>query len=130
MSITKYDPIRSFFAFPSWMEDADNSSRGLKVRETDKDIIATAVIAGVKPDEVDINVEDGVLTIKAQSKEEEKEKDSYKSSSFQYYYTVALSGGQWDKAEAEVEHGIVTITIPKAEAAKPRKIEVKAKNSI
>ncbi len=38
---------------------------------------------------------------------------------------MALSGGQWDKADASVKNGVVTVKIPKAEAVKPRKIAVK-----
>lgn len=114
---------------PRWFEDFDEIStqRGLKIRETDKDIVVEAVVAGVPTDDVDVDIEDGVIKIKAESKEEKKKKDEYKSSSYQYYYTCALSGGQWDKAKAEVVNGVLNLTIPKAEAAKKRKIKVKAK---
>lgn len=127
--LTVRDPFRSFFAMPSWMEDDDlfSSQKGLKIRETDKDIIAEGIVAGVPEDDVEVHIEDGVLTIKAEAKEEDEKKGSYKMASYKYYYTAALSGGQWDKAEAEVEHGVVKVTIPKAEAARPRKIAVKAK---
>lgn len=76
---------------------------------------------------MDIRIDDGVLTIKAEAKEEEKEKDLYRSSSYKYYYTCALSGGLWDKAKADVEDGVVTITIPKTPSSKPRKIKVKTR---
>lgn len=128
--LTCWDPFRSVFAFPKWMEDFEDSfttQRGLKIHETDKAIVAEAVVAGVPAKEVEVDIEDGVLTIKAEKKEEEKKKDEYKASSYQYYYTVALSGGEWDKAEAEVEDGVVKVTVPKTEAARPRKITVKAK---
>ncbi len=129
--LVKRDPFRSLFSFPRWMDDFDDLSfsaqRGLKVHETDKDIVVEAVVAGVPAGDVDINVDDGVLTIKAERSEETKKKGLYKSSSYQYYYTCALSGGAWDKADADFEDGVVTITIPKTEAAKPRKITVKAK---
>lgn len=127
--LIKRDPFASLFSFPRWTDDwlGFQSNKGLKVNETDKDIIVTAVVAGVPSKDVDIDIEDGILTVKAEKKEEIKEKDEYKSSSYQYYYTCALSGGQWDKAEAEVENGLVKITIPKTEAARPRKITVKAK---
>ena len=39
----------------------------------------------------------------------------------------ALSGGQWNKAKAEVEDGVVIVTIPKAAAARSKKVRVAAK---
>lgn len=129
--LVKRDPFGSLFSFPRWIDDFTNlsapSQRGLKVHETDKDIVIEAVVAGVPARDVNINVEDGVLTIKAERSEETKKKGLYKSSSYQYYYTCALSGGAWDKADADFEDGVVTITIPKTEAARPRKITVKVK---
>lgn len=128
--LIKRDPFSSLFTFPRWPDDwlGIQNNKGLKINETDKDIVVTAVVAGVPSKDVDIDIEDGVLTVKAEKKDEIKSKDEYKSSTYQYYYTCALSGGQWDKTEAEVEDGVVTITIPKTEAARPRKITVKAKN--
>ncbi len=129
VNITKYDPIRSLIGFPRWFDDADEyAQRGLKIYEDEKSIKAEAVVAGVPAKNVDVNIEDGVLTIKASVTDEDKKSGEYTKTSYQYYYTCALSGGEWDKTEAEVEDGVVTITIPKAESAKPRKIAVKAKN--
>ncbi len=129
VNLTIRDPFRNLFSFPTWDEDWENlyQPKGLKVRDTDKDIIVEAVVAGVPAKDVEVEIEDGVLTIKAETKKEEKKKDEYQSSSFRYYYTTALSGGEWQKTKAEVKNGIVTITIPKTEAARPRKITVKAK---
>jgi HSP20 family protein len=127
-SLIRQDPFRSLFSFPRWMEDfEDISQRGFKVYETDKNIVAEAVVAGVPSKDVEVHIEDGVITIKAEKSEEEKKKGEYKSSSYQYYYTAALAGGQWDKADAEIEHGVVKITIPKQAATRPQKIAVKEK---
>jgi HSP20 family protein len=129
--LVKRDPFRSLFSFPRWSDDFDDlsfsSQRGLKVHETDKDIVVEAVVAGVPAPYVSVHIDNGVLTIKAEKSEESKKKGSYTASSFQYYYTCALSGGAWDKADAEVEDGVMTVKIPKTEASKPRKITVKAK---
>lgn len=125
------DPFRSLFALPSWDEEWEEfqPQRGLKIHATDKEIIAEAVVAGVPAENIEIEIENGVLTIKAETKKEKKTKKEYHVSSFKYYYTTALSGGDWHKAKAEVKNGIVTVTIPKTEAARPKKITVKAKES-
>lgn len=130
MNIVRYDPTRSIFSLPRWMDDFEdgfpNVQRGLKIHETDKNLIVEAVVAGVPAENVEVNIEDGVLTIKAESVKEEKTKEDVKSSSYQYYYTTALSGGEWQNTDAEVKHGVVFVTIPKAEAAKPKKVTVRA----
>jgi HSP20 family protein len=134
VDLVRRDPFRSLFAWPRWLDEFEEtfpttaSRRGLRIHETDKDIILEAVVAGVPSEEVDIEIDDGVVRIKAEKKEEEKKKDQVRKASYQYYYTCALSGGQWDKAKAEVEDGILTLTIPKTKAARPRKISVKAKS--
>jgi HSP20 family protein len=131
--LVKRDPYKSIFAWPRWIEEFEDtfpsttSQRGLRIHETDKNIVVEAVVAGVPADNVDVEIEDGVITIKAEKSEEQKKKDEYRTASYQYYYTCALSGGQWDKADADVKDGVVTLTIPKTEAARPRKIKVKAK---
>lgn len=131
VDLVKKDPLRNLFAWPRWIDEFDFSSqsqRGLKVYENDKDIVVEAVVAGVPSDRVDVHIEDGVVTIKAEKKEEKKKKDEVRSSSFSYYYTIALSGGQWDKTQAEVEDGVLTLTIPKMASARPQKVKVKAKS--
>jgi HSP20 family protein len=128
--LIRKDPIRSLFAWPRWMDEFDfstSSQRGLRIHETDKELIAEAVVAGVPADKVDVDIENGVLRIRAETEKEEKTKEGEKKSSYSYYYTAALSGGRWDKASAEIEDGVVKITIPKEKKAKPRKIKVKAK---
>ncbi len=124
MQLVRFDPFKSFLSDDF---DMPSQQKGLKIWETDKAIKVEAVVAGVPKKDVEIEVEDGVLTIKAEVKTETENKNEYKSSSYQYYYTTALSGGQWDKAEAVVEDGVVKIEIPKTEAARPRKITIKSK---
>lgn len=128
--LIRHDPFRSLMAMPRWMDELDEqftAQKGLKIHETDDKIIAEAVVAGVPAKDVDVTIEDGVMVIKAESSSEEEDKKSHKSSHYEYYYSAALSGGEWDKAEADVEHGVITVTIPKAKAAQPQKIKVTAK---
>lgn len=134
MNITRYDPTKNLFGWPRWLDEFEDEfpatvqQRGLRIHETDKNIIAEAVVAGVPVEQVEVNIEDGILKIRAQSTQDHKTPDVIKSSSYNYYYTAALSGGDWHKAEADIKDGVVTITIPKAESAKPKKITVKARN--
>jgi HSP20 family protein len=118
------------FSWPRWLEEFEEpTQKGLRIHETAKNIIAEAVVAGIPAKDVEVHIEDGVLTIKAEAKEEKKAKGAYQKTSRQYYYTAALSGGQWDKAKADIQDGIVKVTVPKAEAARPRRIEVKPRQS-
>lgn len=133
VDLVRRDPFRSLFAWPRWLDEFDEtfptltSQRGLRVHEDDNNIYVEAVVAGVPAKDVEVNIEDGVVTVKAEKKIEEKKKGEYKASTYNYYYTCALSGGQWDKANAEVDDGVLEITIPKAAAARPRKVSVKAR---
>ena len=125
MQLVRFDPIKSLID-DSFL-NINTQQKGLKIRETDKSLVVEAVVAGIPKKDVEIEIEDGVLTIKAETSEEINDKNEYRSSSYQYYYTTALSGGQWDKAEADIVDGIVIIEIPKAESARPRKISIKSK---
>ncbi len=134
MAIIKWKPFafQPFFRWPRWLEEWEEPewgevSRGLRIHETEKDIVAEAVVAGVPAENIEVNIEDGVLAIKAEAEEKEEKKKAKYYQTYKYYYTAALSGGDWSKAKAEVEDGILTVTIPKAEAAKPKKIKVTAK---
>lgn len=124
MQLIKFDPFRGMFDDNFF---APVPQKGLKIHETDKSIVVEAVVAGVPKKDIEVEIEDGVLTIKAEAKEENETKNEYRMSSYQYYYTTALSGGQWDKAEADVVDGVIKIEIPKTESARPRKITIKSK---
>jgi len=127
-SITRFDPFGSYLSFPKWLNDFDESfQKGLKIHETDKNIIAEAIIAGVPAKDVEVEIENGILTIKAESKQKKETEKGYKTSSYQYYYTCALSGGVWNNSNAEIKDGIVKVIIPKTELIRPKKIIVKEK---
>ena len=97
--------------------------------EEGKNIIAEAVLAGINPDDVEVTIEDGILTIKAESTEKEKSKKGSQAAVYRYYYnTAAPSNGNWKKARASVDNGVIKITIPVAEETKPQKIKAETKN--
>src|SRR3989344_5413441 len=123
MKIVRRDPfsyVTPFSRWPSvfddeWLEDSND----LTVYETDNDLIVKANVAGVSSDKVDVSLEGGVITIKAEHEETEEEKKQRKvvyreARRAQYVYTTTIpSPVQADKAKAEVVDGMLTLTIPK-----------------
>jgi HSP20 family molecular chaperone IbpA len=109
------------------------TSTGLDVYETNDAIVVEAQVPGIKEENIEINIDGNVLTINATQKETEEQKDKkktvYKSTrqtSFSYSTNLPRIVDP-SKAEAEVEQGVLKITIPKSEEDKPKKIEVKKK---
>lgn len=87
---------------------------GIRMSETEGAFIIEALVAGVKPKEIEITLEKGALSIAA------------KSGCYNYSYLVPLEGIQVDEEpEAKAEDGILRITLPKAKTARPLKITVK-----
>ena len=119
------------FTRPLSLKDAW-SVPAIDMYQTDDEIVVKASLPGIKPDEVQINVTGEVLTLKGEIKHEEDKKEKAWHIHEQRYgsfeRSVALpTDVVADKAKAEFENGILTITLPKAEEVKPRTITVKAK---
>ena len=104
----------------------------IDVYQTENEVVIKATVPGVKPEEIDVNIADNILTIKGETNAEEKvERKNYIYQEHRYgtfHRSVALpSTLKTDKAETSFENGVLTLTIPKAEEAKPKQIKVKAK---
>lgn len=102
----------------------------MDVYETDKAVIVETPLAGVKPEEVEVSVQKGVLVVKGESKKEHEvdEKNYYRKEvrSGSFYREVALpSPVLEDKVTAEFEDGLLKITCPKATPVQAKKIAVK-----
>jgi HSP20 family protein len=101
----------------------------VEVSETDEALEVKASLPGVKPEEVEITIANDVLTIKAahQERTEEKKRDFYRREIRYGAFHRALSlpvSVNSDKAEAQFENGILQLTLPKAEAVRPKQIKV------
>ncbi len=100
--------------------------------QTDDDVVVKAVVPGMKPEDVQISVTGDLLTIKGEMKEETDNKEKayhireQRWGSFERSVTLPTAVKS-DKAQAEFENGVLTITLPKAEDVKPKTITVKAK---
>lgn len=94
--------------------------------------VVTASVPGVKPEEIDITITGDTLTIKGETKSEEKvEKANYIRQERRYgrfERSLSLpSEVQTDKVEAVFENGVLKLTMPKAETVKPKQIKVSVK---
>ncbi|RME87133.1 MAG: Hsp20/alpha crystallin family protein [Anaerolineae bacterium] len=100
--------------------------------QTDDDVVVKAALPGMKADDVQISVVGDVLTIKGEVQEKEEVKKRNYHLREQRYGAFERSirlptEVVADKAKAEFEDGILTITLPKAEEVRPKTITVKAK---
>ena len=108
------------------------SSPAIDMYQTDNEVVVKAALPGMKADEVQINVTGDILTLKGELKHEEEKKDrswhvrEHSWGAFERSITLP-TGVISDKAKADFENGILTITLPKSEQVKPRTITVKAK---
>ncbi|MBC7248881.1 MAG: Hsp20/alpha crystallin family protein [Anaerolineae bacterium] len=121
----------SFIRPRSWLMPFE-SGLAVDVYETDDNVVVEAALPGVKPEEVEVSLTGDVLTIKGETKAEKEEKEANYIRRERRYgafcRSISLPGGlEGDKAEAEFEHGVLKLTIPKAESVKPKVIKVKTK---
>ncbi len=115
-----------------WLAPLGAESLAVDMYETDDDVVVKTVVPGVKSEDIDVSITGDVLTIKGETKAEEKvEKANYIrqercygafSRSLTLPSTVVA-----DKATADFENGVLILTLPKAEEVKPKTIKVKAK---
>jgi HSP20 family protein len=101
----------------------------LDVRTGPDELIIEAALPGVKPDDVEITLEQGTLTIRARTSEERREEEGdylvQEIRRGESARTVTLpSGLEPDKATAHFEDGILELRIPRAEQVKPRQIRI------
>ncbi len=99
------------------------------VREDENAVEVAASLPGFAKDDIDVSVEDGRLTIRAEtSNAEETERDGYvvrERHSGSFYRTLRLSDRVDDAAAtSRYADGVLTVTIPKREESKPKRIEV------
>ncbi len=119
----------SFVRPGPWGSTSDSAPLALDVRTTSDELIVDAALPGVNPDDVDIIVEGGTLTISAQSAADDEHRDEgvlvKEIRRGTYSRSVSLPQGlEADKATASFENGILRLRIPKAEQVKPRQIRI------
>jgi HSP20 family protein len=108
----------------SWVPAAD-------IYESDEDLIVNLDLPGVDPKMVDLRVENNVLTVRGERQFEQKQNtENYHRversyGAFGRSFTLSTSVNP-EKIRATYQSGVLSIVLPKAEAAKPRKIQITA----
>jgi HSP20 family protein len=120
------------FTRPLSVRDGGWTSPAVDMYQTDDEVVVRVALPGFKADEVQINVTGDVLHLRGEMQQQEEKKErawhirEQRWGSFER--SIALpTEVTADKAAADFENGILTITLPKAEEVKPKTISVKAK---
>jgi HSP20 family protein len=147
-NITRFDPLGemvslrsamdrlfedSFVSPMSWrtVSGGETVTPAIDVHETQDDIVVTAVLPGIAPEDVDITMTGQSLTLRGEFKTDEsveREQYLYRERRFGSFsrslqLPVRVEG---DRAEATFTNGILTLRVPKAEEVKPRQIRINA----
>jgi len=142
MAIERWEPLREAVslrdAMNSLFQDSFVRPGGtpggaatlpLDVSENENEFVVHASLPGLRPEQVQITVHGDTLTIRGETKAHEEKKENNwlirerHSGSFQrsVSFNAPINA---DKAVAQFEHGVLTLTLPKAEEAKPKQIKI------
>lgn len=103
----------------------------LNVYETDDDVVIQALLPGIKAEELDITLTGDTLTIKGETKQKRETKNAtyhrqeWHQAAFERTVVLPTEVNP-DAVRSEYENGVLTLTLPKAEAVKPKRLQIKA----
>ena len=141
MAIIKYSPFTDFEPFPGLKSFEDTMNRlfaepsarpwmpPVDIAETENELVVKADVPDVRFEDIQVNLENDTLTLKGQRKfEKASEKGGYHRiersyGSFERSFTVPNTVDA-EHVKADYKNGVLTVTLPKKESAKPRKINV------
>ncbi|MGE5756554.1 MAG: Hsp20/alpha crystallin family protein [Planctomycetaceae bacterium] len=144
MAIDRWDPFREAVSLRDAMNSllqesfvrpgqATASGGGgalpLDVSETENEFVVHASMPGIKPEDVQITVHGDTVTIRGELKGHEEKSGQHwllRERRFgQFQRSIGLASPiNAEKAQARFEHGVLTLTLPKAEEAKPKQIKI------
>lgn len=109
--------------------NAEGVTPAMNLRETPEALEVTAELPGVAASDIEVTIDKGILTIKGEKKFEEEATEGafhrVERSYGSFSRSVSLpSPVAEDKVSANFVNGVLTLTLPKAEEAKARKIEI------
>ena len=140
MLVTKFNPVSAFPAPFRFFEEALNDliqepaagrpwTPSVDIFETENELVVKADLPEVKLEDIAIHLENGILSLKGERKFERKEEKAGYHRLERSYGTFARNFAipetvDAEKVKAAFKDGVLTITLPKKEVAKPRAIKV------
>ena len=137
MVMQRVDPFREFKKLDemlsrAWQGDGDGHVERrwaipIDLTQDGDDVVLRATIPGVAPEDIDVTIEDGVLTINAETPRDDGSSYIIRERRAGKLYRALRLPNTLDvgKAESEYKHGVLTLTFPKVEAVKARRLEIK-----
>lgn len=147
MGVMRWDPFRDLLSIQDEMNQVfrraigqggqgESSAEGrlwapaIDISERKDAYIVTAEVPGVRPEDLDVSLEDGVLTIKGERQFSQESSEQQWHRVERHYgafrRTITLpSRTKADEIEASFENGLLEVIVPKAEEARPRKIQIR-----
>lgn len=112
-----------------WLEEEFEGQLSVDVYQTNDEIVIKSTIAGVKPEDLDVTINNDMVTIKG------KREDSQEVKEDNYFYQECYWGGfsrsiilpvevKADQAKAQLKNGVLTIRLPKAKKSKAISVKV------
>jgi HSP20 family protein len=145
MTLQRWEPFRElrqmedtmnrlWRGFGGYREGAEDWNIPIDVIQKPEEIIVKASLPGVKPGDIDVTVEDNVLALKAERKNELEESGAgylvRERTAGSYYRALRLPDTiDTGKIQSEYEHGVLTVTLPRAEEKKPKRIKVSVRGA-
>jgi len=126
------DLVRNGDKESEWMEESNEEGQlTVDVYQEPDEIIIKAIVAGVKPDDLDVSITQDMITIRG------KREESHRVEKENYFYRELYWGSfsrsillpqevDPDEAEATIKNGVLTIKLPKLDKEKVQKLKVKS----
>ena len=133
MTLDDEDLFRPFFSKEVEVLFGENAALGypaVEIKEDEKNYYLEAETPGLSEKEMEVTIEDGVLTLSGERKTETEKKEGKVHRTERYYGQFSRSFGIPENVKAEeitahYENGVLKLTLPKGEEAEPQRVEIK-----
>jgi HSP20 family protein len=141
MTLVRWDPFQELASWSNRLNRSINEGRtedtfgawapAVDIFEKDHNLLIRAELPGLKREDIEISMENGVLTLHGERKRESEveESNAYRLERIYGAFTRSFSlptTVDSSKIQAVYKDGVLEVTVPKLEAAKPKKVQIQA----